>query len=97
MKLLATAIILLSMLAMAFARSEQAKDASGNSAQTVEVTRNGSQPSTKGPAETMRVAVIVGQEELRLTEDHSLVHPCRLTISLIQIGAKGEVQPLETG
>jgi len=26
-----------------------------------------------------------------------MVHPCRLTISLIQIGAKGEVQPLETG
>lgn len=24
-------------------------------------------------------------------------HPCRLTISLIQIGAKGDVQPLETG
>ncbi len=25
------------------------------------------------------------------------VQPCRFTISLIQIGAKGEVQPLETG
>ncbi len=24
-------------------------------------------------------------------------HPCRLTISLIQMGAKGEVQPLDTG
>ena len=26
-----------------------------------------------------------------------VVQPCRLTISLIQIGAKCEVQPLETG
>ncbi len=26
-----------------------------------------------------------------------VVQPCRLTISLIQIGAKGDVQPLETG
>ena len=26
-----------------------------------------------------------------------VVQPCRLTIALIQIGAKGEVQPLETG
>ena len=25
------------------------------------------------------------------------VHPCRLTISSIQIGAKGDVHPLETG
>ena len=25
------------------------------------------------------------------------VQPCRLTIALIQIGAKGEVQPFETG
>ena len=25
------------------------------------------------------------------------VQPCRLTISLIQIGAKGEVHPLDTG
>jgi hypothetical protein len=25
------------------------------------------------------------------------VQPCRLTISLIQIGAKGEVQPFDTG
>ena len=26
-----------------------------------------------------------------------VAQPCRFTISLIQIGAKGEVQPLETG
>ena len=26
-----------------------------------------------------------------------LAQPCRLTIVLIQIGAKGEVQPFETG
>ena len=25
------------------------------------------------------------------------VQPCRLTISLIQMGAKGDVQPFETG
>ncbi len=25
------------------------------------------------------------------------VQPCRLTISLIQIGAKGDVQPFDTG
>jgi|GEM_PF-5474058 len=28
--------------------------------------------------------------------DRSLVHPCRFTISLIQIGAKGDVQPFDT-
>jgi hypothetical protein len=28
---------------------------------------------------------------------HSMDQPCRLTISLIQIGANGDVQPLETG
>ena len=47
MKLLATTIILFSLLALTFARSEQ----SGSSAQNVEVTRNGSQPSQKGSAE----------------------------------------------
>jgi quercetin dioxygenase-like cupin family protein len=51
MKLLATTILLFSLLALAFARSEQVKDSSGGSAQNVVVTRNGSQPAQKGSAE----------------------------------------------
>jgi hypothetical protein len=32
-----------------------------------------------------------------IVRDRSIVQLCRRTISLIQIGANGEVQPLETG
>jgi hypothetical protein len=42
-----------------------------------------------------------GVRELRAflapVEPGEVVQPCRLTIALIQIGAKGEVQPLEMG
>lgn len=51
MKLLATTIISLFLLALASAHSKQVKDSSGSKAQNVEVTRNGSQPSQKGSAE----------------------------------------------
>jgi hypothetical protein len=37
----------------------------------------------------------LGKEDQK--EDHSFVQLFRLTITLIQIGAKGDVQPLETG
>jgi quercetin dioxygenase-like cupin family protein len=57
MKLLATTIILLSLLALAFARSGQVKDSSASSAQNVEVMRNGSQPSQKGAAENFTGSV----------------------------------------
>jgi quercetin dioxygenase-like cupin family protein len=57
MKLLATSIILLSLLALAFARSEQAKDSATGSAQNVEVTRNGLQPAQKGAAENFTGSV----------------------------------------
>jgi len=33
----------------------------------------------------------------QIVGDRSMVQLCRRTISLIQIGANGEVQPLETG
>src|SRR4030095_3351231 len=57
MKLLAITIILVPLLALAFARSEQVKDSSGSSTQNVEVTRNGSQPPHKGSAENFTGSV----------------------------------------
>ena len=52
MKLLATTIMSLYLLAWVPAYGEQAKPSSGDGAQTVEITRNGSQPSSNGSAMT---------------------------------------------
>jgi len=51
MKLLATTITLLSLLALVSAHAEQAKPLSSGSEQIVEITRSGLQPSSKGSAE----------------------------------------------
>jgi quercetin dioxygenase-like cupin family protein len=51
MKLLATSVTSLSLLALVLAHADQTAVSSGDGAQSVEITRNGSQPSTKGPAE----------------------------------------------
>lgn len=56
MKLLAIAIASSSLLA-SVSPVEQAQAPSSNNAQTVEVRRNGSQPSTKGPAENFTGSV----------------------------------------
>lgn len=57
MKLLATTIVSSSVLASGFSPVEQAQAPSSNNAQTVEVRRNGSQPSTKAPAENFTGSV----------------------------------------
>lgn len=57
MKLLAIAITSSSLLASGFSPVEQAQAPSSNNAQIVEVRRNGSQPSTKGPAENFTGSV----------------------------------------
>jgi quercetin dioxygenase-like cupin family protein len=51
MKLLATGVMSLSLFALVLSQADQAKVSSGDGAQTVEITRNGSQASTRGPAE----------------------------------------------
>ncbi|MBW4421690.1 MAG: cupin domain-containing protein [Myxacorys californica WJT36-NPBG1] len=51
MKLLATMIVSSSLLALGFSPVAQAQAPSSNNTQLVEVRRNGSQPSTQGPAE----------------------------------------------
>jgi quercetin dioxygenase-like cupin family protein len=51
MRMLATTAMLLSQLALTPTLAEQVNAASGDGAQAVEVTRSGSQPSAKGPAE----------------------------------------------
>src|SRR5687768_778506 len=50
MKLLATGVMSLSLFALVLSQSDQAKVSSGDGAQTVDITRNGSQASTRGPA-----------------------------------------------
>ena len=66
MKLLVATIISLSVLASAFAQANQARAASGSGAppvpssqdsQTINITRSGSQPSTKGSVEYFTGAV----------------------------------------
>ncbi|MDV2996817.1 MAG: hypothetical protein N4J56_006522 [Chroococcidiopsis sp. SAG 2025] len=57
MKLLAATIASSSLLASGFAPVEQAQAPSSNNAQIVEVRRNGSQSSTKGPAENFTGSV----------------------------------------
>lgn len=57
MKLLATTIMSFSLLALVHAQAGQTQVPSGGRAQTVEVRRNGSQPSTKGPAENFTGSV----------------------------------------
>ena len=51
----APTIVSLSLLALVPAYAGQAKPASGDNAQTVEITRNGSQSSSKGSADISRV------------------------------------------
>jgi quercetin dioxygenase-like cupin family protein len=51
MKLLATTIASFSLLTLGFAQVGQTQVSSDNSVQTVEITRNGSQPSTEGPTD----------------------------------------------
>lgn len=50
-KLLATVVMSVFLLASALAHAGQTKVSSGDGAQTLEITRNGSQPSQRGPAE----------------------------------------------
>lgn len=57
MKLLGTMIVSSSLLASSFSAMEQAQAPSSNNAQIVEVRQNGSQPSTKGPAENFTGSV----------------------------------------
>ena len=57
MKLLATTIVSFSLLALALAHAGQTQVSSGNGTRTVEIARNGSQPSTRGPAENFTGSV----------------------------------------
>lgn len=57
MKLLATTIVSFSLLALALAHAGQTQVTSGNDTRTVEIARNGSQPSTKGSAENFTGSV----------------------------------------
>jgi quercetin dioxygenase-like cupin family protein len=57
MKLRATTVISLPLLALALAQASQTTVSSGDVAKTIEITRNGSQPSRKGPAEYFTGAV----------------------------------------
>lgn len=57
MKLLATTIASCSLLALGFSPVEPAQAPSSNNTQLVEVRRNGSQPSTRGPAENFTGSV----------------------------------------
>jgi hypothetical protein len=61
MKLLATTVISLSLLALVPVHAEQANTAPGGSAQTVGITRSGSQPSSMRSAEyfTGSVRIVV--------------------------------------
>ena len=59
MKLLATTIVSSSLLALGFSPVEPAQAPSSNNTQLVEVRRNGSQPSTRGPAENFTGSVRV--------------------------------------
>ncbi len=57
MKLLATTIVSFSLLALALAHAGQTQVSSGKDTRTVEIARNGSQPSTRGPAENFTGSV----------------------------------------
>ncbi|MEG4626264.1 cupin domain-containing protein [Microcoleus sp. w1-18aA5] len=57
MKLLAIAIVSSSLLALGFSPVVQTQAPSSNNTQLVEVRRNGSQPSTRGPAENFTGSV----------------------------------------
>jgi quercetin dioxygenase-like cupin family protein len=67
MQSFATTVTSLCLLASAIARAEQAKAPSGEVARAVEVTRNGSQPSAKAPADrfsgTVRIDPLFRPEE----------------------------------
>ncbi len=51
MKLLTTTIVSLSLFSLVSAQTDRRNAPSGGGAKTIEITRSGSQPSTKGPAE----------------------------------------------
>lgn len=57
MKQLATTVMSVALLALGFAPVGQTQVSSGNDARIVEVRRNGSQPSTKGPADNFTGSV----------------------------------------
>lgn len=57
MKLLATTIMSFSLLALTLAHAGQTQVSSGNGTQTLEIARNGSQPSTRGPAKNFTGSV----------------------------------------
>src|SRR5262245_2221397 len=88
---------------LAFPRGPEAS--SCNSRHSMSAERYAAEPSPKnfnrlsnliiGSSGGLDVSLTL--EEAISLGDHSMVYPCRLTISLIQIGAKGEVHPLETG
>ena len=56
-RLLATAVLSLSMFVLTLAQASQTKAPSAGAAQKVEVTRGGSQSSQKGPAENFTGSV----------------------------------------
>lgn len=56
-RLLATTVLLLSMFVLALAQAGQTKAPPAGAAQSVEVTRGGSRPSQKGPAENFTGSV----------------------------------------
>jgi quercetin dioxygenase-like cupin family protein len=51
MKLLTTTIVSLFLFSLVSAQTDRRNAPSGGGAKTIEITRSGSQPSTKGPAE----------------------------------------------
>jgi hypothetical protein len=57
MKLLATSVTSLSLLALVLAPADQTPAQSGEPVQALEITRNGSQVPTKGPAESFTGSV----------------------------------------
>jgi 4-carboxymuconolactone decarboxylase len=57
MKRLAMIVLSLSLLALVFIHPGQTQTPSGNSTQTLQITRNGSQPSRQGPAENFTGSV----------------------------------------
>lgn len=59
MKLLAATALSLSLLASAFAQSNQAVSASAQDSQMIKITRRGSQPSRQGPSENFTGSVRV--------------------------------------
>lgn len=68
MKLVATTAISLSLFALGLTQAGQTQVSSGDRSQVVEITRNGSQPSTEGPSEyftgSVRIAPLFSAQDL---------------------------------